>query len=366
MTWGVVVMLVLYCCWLVVMLIAWSRPRCSDVPKDFQSIKPSLFYSIVVPFRNEAASLEALVSSIRQNSFPQHAYEIILVDDHSTDNYEYMIEKLQGIRLLKLTAGQGKKQALDLGIRASEGHVIVTTDADCEVSKDWLASICCYFEDRQALFMSGAVTFQKEQGWFQHLQAIEFASLVGVGAANIQLKIPGMCNGANLAFKKEVFYEVGGYTDNDHLASGDDEFLLHKVSAKYPGRIHFNKARASYVKTWPLQSLQQLVQQRKRWASKWTHYNDKRNSLLAVFIGLTNLSVLGAFLYAFSGMYGMWALIGSKVFLEGLFLNKVLRFVDKPLPLIYFFALQVIYPFYVVYFAVVANLGGYTWKGRRY
>ncbi|MCG8389657.1 MAG: glycosyltransferase [Cytophagales bacterium] len=366
MTWTVAALVLFYCSWLVIMLVAWRKLVRPGQLMSCDTGEPSLYYSVVIPFRNEAENLAALVRSIRQEPFPRHAYEIILVNDHSTDNYCEVVEGLEGVRLLQLTEGQGKKRALNLGILAAKGDVIVTTDADCEVSKNWLGSLCYYFENCGAMFVSGAVTFQPEQDGFQQMQTIEFASLVGVGAASIQLKTPGMCNGANLAFKKEVFHEVGGYEDNDHLPSGDDEFLLHKIATKYPGKVYFNTAPASFVKTQPLDTFKQFVHQRKRWAGKWTYYSDLRNSLLAAFIGISNFSVLIALFYAFNGVHGMWVLIGIKLVLEGLFLNSVLQFVDKSLHLVYFLVLQVIYPFYVVYFAVIANLGGYTWKGRQY
>ncbi len=364
--WVASIFIVLYCVWLSVMLVTWLTMISADRTCEHPHDSPSLFYSIVIPFRNEAENLKKLIDSVHANAFPKEAYEIILVNDHSTDNSWQVAGELEDVRLLRLEDKYGKKNALAHGISEAKGDVIVTTDADCEVSEKWLASIRYYFEEKSAKLVSGAVTFKGEINLFHHMQTIEFASLVGVGAATIHMKIPGMCNGANLAFDRQVFHEVGGYMDNDHLASGDDEFLLHKISAKYPERIFFNTARRSWVKTKPLNTIAEFAQQRKRWASKWKWYDNLRNSLLAAFIGLVNLSVLIALFYAVYGEEWAWFLLLPKVVLEGIFLGSVLRFVDKYLHLVYFSVLQVIYPFYVVYFAAISNISGYTWKGRRY
>lgn len=366
MSWVVITFILFYVGWLWTMLLAWQALLRTGKSYQVQKKEPALFYSIIVPFRNEAKNLGKLVNSIRSNAFPREVYEIILVDDHSTDDSVQLARKIKDVRVIGLQEHYGKKQALAQGINAARGDVIITTDADCEVSENWLSSICYYFEERSAKLVSGAVTFRSEKKGFHHLQTIEFASLVGSGAAAIQLAIPGMCNAANLAFEKRAFYNVGAYSNNDHLASGDDEFLLHKIASEYPGTIFFNTFSRSFVKTDPLNSVTELIQQRKRWASKWTYYKHIRNSFLAVFIGLVNLSVLIAFFYAVAVNQWIWLVILFKAISEAIFLRSILRFVDKSLHPVYFLLLQIIYPVYVVYFAVVANFGGYTWKGRRY
>jgi hypothetical protein len=63
--------------------------------------------------------------------------------------------------------------------------------------------------------------------------------LVGSGACAMMIGKPNMCNGANIAYPKAVFEEVNGFDGNEHIASGDDEFLMHKIAEKYPNQIVF-------------------------------------------------------------------------------------------------------------------------------
>ncbi|MEM7109585.1 MAG: glycosyltransferase [Bacteroidota bacterium] len=361
----ITIVLTLYVMWLVVMLVAWLKLLQKKSPVI--QLDPMLRYSVIIPARNEAENVEHIVSTIRSNKFPKSNYEVILIDDHSKDNtYQRLQQYREDIIYVRLQENTGKKAALAKGIEIATGDVIITTDADCRVSKNWLSSIANYFEGSQVKLLSGAVGFYPLPKVFDKLQAIEFSSLVGVGASSIYLRKPGMCNGANLAFLKTCYYEVGGYSDNLKIASGDDEFLMHKIADRHPNSIYFNTNPDGVVYTNPQVSLGTFIQQRKRWASKWTHYKNWVQSLTAVFIGLSNVAVFAGVGLAISGDFVLLILLGSKLLLEVIYLRSVLRFLETKVIWIYFILLQIIYPFYVVYFAVVANLAGYRWKGRSY
>ncbi|MEM1406671.1 MAG: glycosyl transferase family 2, partial [Bacteroidota bacterium] len=162
------------------------------------------------------------------------------------------------------------------------------------------------------------------------------------------------------------YLEVGGYSDNLNIASGDDEFLMHKIANQDPHGIYFNTNPQGVVYTNSQSSLNHFIQQRKRWASKWTHYKNWRQSLLAVFIGLSNMAVLAGIWHAVLGNFTLIILLFLKLVLEAAYLKSVLIFLNTKVGWVYFVLIQIIYPFYVVYFVVVANLAGYKWKGRSY
>lgn len=200
--------------------------------------------SVVVAVRNEEANIQALIQSLSTVVYPEEKYEVILVSDHSSDSTVNIAQALIGnfpnMRLVELPAGkEGKKEALALGIQHARFDVIATTDADCRFSKNWLQCISYYFEDPRSKMVSGAVKLTTDGSFLSRLQGAEFISLVGSGAAAIGLGHPVMCNGANLAFRKDAFYEVQGYADNVHIASGDDEFLMRKIFRRYPDGIRF-------------------------------------------------------------------------------------------------------------------------------
>ncbi|ELR69581.1 N-acetylglucosaminyltransferase [Fulvivirga imtechensis AK7] len=371
MTAILTIILTIYCAFVLALICGWlSLP---SIPQKGSEIK--LFYSVVIPLRNEAENVFVLCQSLLQLDFPKHRYEIILIDDHSEDatggRVKDFIEQHGfgiNIDLLSLRDGVGKKSAILQGINASKGDVIITTDADCIFSPQWLRSISGYYEQQEAEMVFGGVTFHGENTFFKKLQTIEFASLIGTGAASLALGIPNMCNGANFSFRKRAFFTVGGYSDNEHLASGDDEFLMHKFSRQFPGQVFFNTSKDGTVATKPQTTWKDFFQQRKRWASKWRHYSNLKASFLAVFILMFNLAfIMAVGLVIFDAGFYLPLLISImfKCIVEGIFLSLILKFLKKRLSVSLFIFLQFTYPFYVIICGIAANFGKYTWKGRK-
>src|SRR5690606_3333641 len=142
-----------------------------------------------------------------------------------------------------------KKKAIAKAIESCRGELIVTTDADCRMGTQWLKTIVGYFEQQDLYMLSSPVVYSEEKSFFERLQTLEFLYLIGLGAAGIGNGKPTTCNGANLAYRKDVFLELGGFNGIDNLASGDDELLLHKVAEKYADRIGFCKSREAIVYT---------------------------------------------------------------------------------------------------------------------
>ncbi len=355
------VILGIYCVWLLVMLISWH----------YISAKPSsesnLSFSILVPFRNEQENLSTLIYSLSNLDYHQNQYEVILINDHSEDDFESQLKTIPAnFKVINLPADKsGKKAALSFGVDHSKYDQIVTTDADCIVPSKWLKQFSSFFSNNHIKMVFGSVAFRSRQSIFHKLQEIEFAPLIGVGAASLNLGLPTMCNGANLAFRKEIFYEVGGYVGNENIASGDDEFLLSKIIKQYPRGVRFAKGNFSTVDTRPSQSLNNLFHQRKRWASKWSANNNWFKSGLAILIFLTSLSsVLGAAILISNLNFIILGLILFKVVLDGLFICQILKSMNKSFNFLIFILMQMIYPIYVLIFGITANIGSYQWKGR--
>lgn len=358
---AVVIILTCYLVFLVLLLLGWMRTKALDT----QFTKPGKFYSILVPFRNERENLPALLRTLQSLNFPDSNFEVILINDHSEDDYLSVASNLpDNFRLIE-SHGFGKKAALQTGIEESKGDVIVTTDADCLVPRNWLLIFQQYFESQDAQMVFGPVAFLNDDSFFNRLQQIEFSSLIGSGAATLRLGMPTMCNGANLAFLKSTFYEVGGYADNLAIPSGDDEFLMHKVYSKWPEKVFYVKHKEAVVNTFAAQGLHAFISQRKRWASKWKNYKKLKNSILAVLVALFNLSVILATIslfFTYSSLVIIPLLI--KIIFEYVFLRSVLTSMRKGLNFGAFLLLQICYPYYVVLFGLSANFGSYRWKGR--
>jgi len=334
--------------------------------------------TVIIPVRNEASNIGDLLEDLSRQTYTH--FEVIVADDSSSDNTLAIVQQfasraLISLRLLPLSderTASPKKRAITHSIALATGDLIVTTDGDCRVGPDWLASIATFYGQTGAKLISGPVTFtsglqQPVSTLFDTLQTIEFASLIGSGACTMALGLPTMCNGANLCYEKRVFAEVGGFTGVDHLASGDDELLMHKIAVQYPNGVHFLKAFEAIVQTHPHRSWRAFYQQRKRWASKWRAYKSWLPTLLALFVFVSNLApviaVLGWWLGFLTGSAAL-VVVGLKVIPEFLFLRQILVFLQKKASVGAIPLTQLIYPFYVVFFGLAAQGKGYRWKGR--
>ena len=228
------------------------------------------------------------------------------------------------------------------------------------------------------------------------MQAIEFAGLIAIGAASIAKRSPNMCNGANIAYPRKIFYQVNGFEGYSNIASGDDEFLMHKIFAlsaephQLAGQgVYFLKNKEATVFTRPAKKLSQFIAQRKRWASKWGKYSDIKIKLLAIFIFTVNFCLIASIIFVIFNkcsfvqsavgideptngvehyappVAGLLILILIKVFAEFVFLKTVMKFFSKRFKTLAFVLIELIHPFYVVFFGCLSNLGGFRWKGRK-
>lgn len=364
----------IYFIFTLVLWIAWQNA------KIFQNTqgKVKTTITVIVPVRNESSNIIALLEDLNQQSLDFKNFEVIVVDDASTDDTFSLVENYISkanytLKIIPLPQKSkivsSKKRAITLAVQKAQSELIVCTDGDCRVRERWLETIANFYQDKNAKFISGLVTFQSEDTFFKKLQTVEFASLVGTGASCMSLGFPNMCNGANLAYPKSVFEEVEGYKGVEHIASGDDEFLLHKIAKKHPKQVFFIKSQNIIVKTDSKESLQDFYHQRKRWGSKWQYYKDIKIKFLAFFIFAIHFGLLLALILAILGYYS-WNLfliqLGIKLSIEWLYLSSILIFLKKR-KFIYFIPIvQAIYIFYIVFFSLIVSFGkNYYWKGRQ-
>ena len=334
---------------------------------------PRTSVSIIVAARDEELNITRTIEDLIAQNYPKHLTEIIFIDDHSTDRTAEIVlayAKL-GVKLIRLNEDRAlnsyKKKAIQTAIGTCSGDLIITTDADCRMGPHWLSTIVNYFEKHNYKMISSPVAYFEEKSFFERLQSLEFLYLIGLGASTIGNKQPSTCNGANLAYEKKAFYEVGGFQGIDDLASGDDELLLHKIAAKYPDQIGFLKNREAIVYTHAKENLQSFLQQRKRWASKSTRYKNKAIIVLGVFVWVFNVSILANFI---AGLFLPGFLLVTfyqllvKMILESLFLWDVTGFAKRRSLLILIPVLTVLHILYMVYIGIAGNSGKYNWKGR--
>ncbi|NVO86162.1 glycosyltransferase [Hymenobacter terrestris] len=336
-------------------------------------------FSVLVAARNEAANLPRLLADLSRQLLPADQFEVIITDDHSTDDTAALLAaaaqttafRLQMVRLAETAeVGMGKKAALQAALQHARASWIVCTDADCRVGPDWLRAYAALLDvtGPDVHFVSGPVLLTGPSTLLQGLSGLEFAGLVGTGAAGIAAGTPTMCNGANLAYRRTAFAAVAGYAGNAHLPSGDDEFLLHKLHAAFPGSIQFLKHTAALVRTAGPPTLAALLRQRVRWASKWRHYRHLPSQRLAVLVLLANLAPMAglvASVWQPALLPGAAAGLSLKLAADCWFLAPVLGFLGRRRWLAYVPLLQLAYAPYALLVGLAGLRGGYEWKGRR-
>lgn len=353
----------------------WRRERAASRGPRKQSSAAQ--FCIVIPARNEAANIGPLLDSIFSQRYSANAFEVLVVDDHSTDETAAIAETYAqpNLKVLRLsqhlypddTLNSAKKRALALGILHARHPLIVTTDADCIVPPDWLACLGGAFSD-DAVLVAAPVDFSKGRGVLYLFQSLDFMAMQGITAAAQAMRLGTMSNGANLAFTRIAFEDVDGYNGIDHLASGDDYLLTRKLAT------HFGHARLRYVleadaivRTAAQPSWSSFLQQRIRWASKSGKYNDPRLTAILVLVYAMNVWLLALAVMALFGTVAGRLLFASllvKIVLEIFFLWSVAGFFGKRRELLAFPFLQPLHILYIVLAGFLGMRGGYRWKGR--
>lgn len=330
--------------------------------------------TIVIPARNEARWIGGLLEAIQLQSYPSEKLQVIVVDDHSEDaTAEIARQKMQGLKgwevmpLIKPEGNAFKKAAITQAVQRASGDIMLTTDADCLAGKFWVQRMVEAFEPDTGL-VSGPVQMWDDGGWFQQFQALEFMGLIALGAGSMARGEPNMCNGANLAYRKDVFHAVGGFEGIDHIASGDDELLMHKIHSDGTYKVKFQKCRDAIVSTAPCTTFKQFVNQRIRWVSKSTHYKNYKITLVMSIIYLAILGIPVSILVTLIAPNYFWVplmLFGLKISAESLVLFTATRFFNRINLMWRFLPEQILHIPYILWAGMAGNLGKYVWKERR-
>jgi len=327
--------------------------------------------AILIPFRNEAENLNKLLASLGRLDYPVHLLEVILINDHSEDDFGEIIQSLDktfpfNLSLINLPDHlRGKKSALIEGVEYTSAEIILSSDADCSFPSDWVQKMQAPFEISHIHLVSGSVVFSAHN-FMSRLFQMEFAPLIGVGAISMELGNPTMANGANLAFRRSTFLSLNPYADNLSIPSGDDVFLLQKIKSRYPEGVFFQKN--AVVETKAPQEFKAFFQQRKRWAAKWSSSANLVDTLPALAIWSFHLIYITAIVFSLisNEFLMLFPIIIFKILTEGIFIFLILKSQNQIFRMGYFTLLQLFYSLYVLIFGLIANFGSYTWKERKY
>ncbi len=327
-------------------------------------------FSIVIPFRNEANNLPFLLDSIHTLKYPKELVEFIFVDDDSSDNSVAIINNYQlpySFKLLKnvRTSGSPKKDAIATAILKTTNNWIITTDADCVLPKKWLSTLDAFIQEKQPKMVVAPVNYNAKNTLLAQFQLLDFMSMQGTTIGGFGIQFPFLCNGANLAYQKDVFLQLNGFKGNDTIASGDDIFLFEKFINHQKESVLYLKSEEATVTTFPVKTWTDLVQQRTRWAAKTSNFNSFKVKLIGLLILVTNTIVLP--FWWTNSLKAMFFVFAVKMGIDLLLLIPTMRFFKHTNKLIkwYLFA-SFLYPFFSVYVVILSLTTKYSWKGRRF
>ncbi len=343
-----------------------------EAPSPARPAKP-IPVTLLIPFRNESAHLEALVADLSAQAYPPEKLEVLFIDDHSDDGsgelLRDLLEEMPRFGCLELPEGaSGKKQAIQHGIRHASASWIIQTDADCRLGPLFVSSHVAFLEQHPSDLVGGLVTTLEGRGTFLEMfERLDILGLAGTGAGSFYYRRPVMCSGANLGYSRELYLETRRFDPSDSLASGDDMFLM--IGArKLKKRLSFNIAREAMVKTVPAPGVRSLVLQRVRWGSKTGRYGMTDIQLLALVVAVTNLLVLSIPLWLVlfpSGWTLLLAALLIKTLADVFMLHAVTGLAGQRKALRFFLPAALFYYFYQL--AVLAGVlfAGRGWKGRK-
>lgn len=312
--------------------------------------------SVLIPARDEAANIAMTMESLRRQSYPPDKLEVFVIDDHSNDNTgevaSAFIEKyhLDNFKLLThRTDGKMptyKKAAIAFALEQAGGEIIMTTDADCVLSPQWVESMVKQYDNETGM-VAGLVTFSPQQSSeypeserphresssiFSKLQTLEFAGIVFAGVGAVGIGKPLICNGSNLSYRRQAFDDVDGFSGHDHLPSGDDDLLMQSIHKKTNWKIKYNLEKSSINYSHPLKSVPGFLNQRSRWASKGVHYPGIWISTMLFFIYLFYAGLLLLTPLAMVGLFPASLLIAGfllKLIPEFLVITQALIILDR-------------------------------------
>jgi cellulose synthase/poly-beta-1,6-N-acetylglucosamine synthase-like glycosyltransferase len=365
-------LMIFYASLLTYYCIGWNKLQSDKVNIS----QPETKVCIIIPARNEEENIKACIESLLQQSYPKHLLEIIVVDDFSEDKTASVVNDFisTSVKLISLKeiindpVKSYKKAAITEAINQTKAELIITTDADCIAGKNWVVTMINCYKQSGAVCVAGPVFIKQDHNFFHEIQAIDLAAFAGITAAAISLNNPVLCNGANFAFSRKAFFTAGGYEGVNHITSGDDLLLLHKFRKSFTGKIKFCKSLEAVVETNAVDDLPAFLNQRLRWASKSTSYNDKKVTLILGLVYLFYVSIIAGFFLSLIAKKYIYLLIAQllvKLFADVIFMQRVLNFFNRRSLISIFLPAQIFHIVYVLVTGAGALFVPVRWKGRK-
>ena len=364
------ILLVVYIIILMVLLFGYQKVKEIQI----KNTDPTIHFSIVIPFRNEAENIPDLIKSIGKLKYPSSHFEVIFVDDESSDNSVELVENecnFNNYSILKNNrqSSSPKKDAITEAIKSSKHEWIITTDADCILPEKWLQSFNEFIQKNEPDMVVGPVNYIRKKSVINTYQQFDNFSLQTVTIGGFGFNNPIICNGANLAYRKDLFKTVSGFSGNDFIASGDDIFLMEKFNSRNKNGVQFLKSKNSIVMTSAEITWRDLINQRVRWASKTSKQKNIASQIIGLNVFLIRLFIIiglivSFFSYTFLQLYLGFLLL--KVIIDFIFIYPLSHSLKYSLSFISFIFSNLMYPLITIIVVLNTFSGSYEWKGRSF
>ena len=330
--------------------------------------------SIIVAARNEEQNIKSCVTALISQNYPLEKLEIIVVDDRSTDETAKIVQKFTEaypnvilLQVKQTPSGMApKKYALDFGINQATGEIILITDADCIPQPDWVKFMLSYFKPDVGLVAGFSPLDRAEKpSVLSRLIRLDSLALASVAAGSFGAGFPLTCNARNLAYRRSVYQQIGGFKEIGHLISGDDDLFLHLVQKKTDWQVRYAIDSEVIVSSIVPSNFNDFFHQRVRHASKGRHYAvGLKLGLIAVY--LFNISLLLLLLLSIWNTQFLLLFGGSfvlKTLFEFILLKKSATIFNRHSYLKYFPLAALFHIPYVTIFGLWGQIGKFTWKG---
>jgi cellulose synthase/poly-beta-1,6-N-acetylglucosamine synthase-like glycosyltransferase len=319
----------------------------SYIPQNL--VPASISATILIPCRNPSDQLKTLLAQLFTQVHPNNSIEILVINDFS-DN-EIVVELNGTARLLNLRDNRSdlsvnknnKKEAIAFGVAESKQEYIICLDCDISLSDNWWTILSNFILDKKPQFAAGLHRYISSKTWLNNFLTLEQDILTASSIAALQLRMPTMCNGANMIFSKKAFYDVKGYDGLYHTTGGDDLFLYHRIYAQFPNDTHYIKNLDAAVYSKAPQSILELLKQRSRWMSKTSHYENLWVNLHAGIILISNfLCFLALFIWI------LWPIFILKLVADIFFISHIQKFYPVNMSLLQKLKFILLYPIYAI------------------
>ena len=256
---------------------------------------PIVQISIIVAAKNEAQNIERLLFSLARLDYPEDNFEVVIVDDQSTDDTNSLVKKfIKNIPNFRLISSDGKiypakKGALTVGINSAKFEFILTTDADCVVPIDWLKIAAAYFAEGSDIIF-GLTPYLNNNNIVNRISSFERFRGQLLTFLFARLNLPYSAGGGNFGFKKSSFLKIKGYENTLQTLSGDDDLLINEA-VKYKLKITPILNSSFFVRTNSLQTWKEYFKQRARHTSTSIYYRNEIQAALALW-HLSNIIIL--------------------------------------------------------------------------